>query len=193
MKRYILLLWLIITHISQIKAQNHFEMKCIGLSVYNTTDTVKVSNKYLGKIIKVSNDVKSHYSTNSHKGQYIIGNKDYSERHSQTTFVSHGIDYWTVYDIATFSEDYNCLKVTICRPLFRDTEKKRIILYYTTDLSAENNSKIGFPQYYNVKCPRCNGTGKIKANRDSQHPDECTGICGLCNGNKKLTKQFKVK
>ncbi len=196
MKKKILLLLLVMISTFQINAQDFFEMKCIGFSVYNM-DSVKVANEYLGKVIKVSNNVKSDYPTQRNQGRYSIGNRNYTERQSQTIFVYQGIDYWIVYDRAIFSEDYSCLEVNICRPLSHSTsvgaERKLITLYYVADLSAENSSNIGLPRCYNVRCTRCNGTGKIKPSKYTQHPDECVGICGLCGGSKYLTKQFKIK
>lgn len=188
------LLFLLLLLTPHVRGQECFEMKCIGIDVYNA-DSTKVANEYLGKIVKISNDVKSPYYSNKQK-QYTIGNRNY-QRHSQTSFEWRGIDYWIVYDRASFAKDYSCLEVTICRPLTHSTAvgaKSSIIkLYYVTDVTAEPQPNINELKNYTATCPKCKGTGKIKPNRHSQHPDECVGICGLCHGKRKIIKQFNIR
>ena len=160
----------------QVKGQDYFEMKCIGCSAYNV-DSTEVMNEHLGKIIRISNDIKSP--------SYYHANK--------TVFKWCGIDYWIVYDRATFSEDYSCLEITICRPLYSTAvgaKAKRIILYYVADLTAETN--LDSEGNFIAACPRCKGSGKIELDRYSQHLDESVGICELCVGKKKIIKQFKI-
>lgn len=186
-KLILLFIFSIITF--QIKGQDYFEMKCIGCSVYNVLDSTKVVNEHLGKIIRISNDVKSHYHENKQK-RITIGNRNY-QRLSQTYFKWCGIDYWIVYNRATFSEDYSCLEITACRPVYSTAvgaKRKMIILYYVADLTAEPISNLDSERNFIVTCPKCKGTGKI----ESQHPDESVGICELCGGKKKIVKQFKI-
>ncbi len=190
-KNILLLLLLLFT--THVKGQGYFEMKCIGISTYNA-DSMKLANEYLGKTIRISNDVKSPYYPNK-SNSYSIGNRDYPQRKSQTIFEWRGIDYWIVYDRATFAEDYSCLEISTCRPFTGSTavgaKSSIITLYYVEDLTAE--PQPNFRGNYIAICPRCKGTGKIKPIRHSQHPDECVGICGLCHGSKKINKKFNIK
>ena len=129
----------------QAKGQDYFQMKCVGFSVHNE-DSIKVAHEYLGKIIQISNNVKKTYLPRNKQSGYTIGNRDYPLRQSQTTFEWRGIDYWIVYDRATFSGDYSYLKVTICRPLTHATgvgaPRKMVTLYYTIDLTTEVISNV---------------------------------------------------
>lgn len=191
----IVLSFLLLLFTTHVRSQEYFEMKCIGIDVYNA-DSTKVANEYLGKIVKISNDVKSPYYSNKQKQYTTIGNRNY-QRHSQTSFEWRGVDYWIVYDRASFAKDYSCLKVTIHRPLTHSTgvgaKSSIITLYYVTDVTAESQPNINELKNYTATCPKCKGTGKIKPNRHSQHPDECVGICGRCHGYGKIIKQFNIR
>lgn len=189
-KLILLFIFFIITF--QVKGQDYFEMKCIGCSAYNV-DSTEVMNEHLGKIIRISNDIKSPSYYHANKKEGITIDNRYYQRLSQTVFKWCGIDYWIVYDRATFSEDYSCLEITICRPFYSTAvgaKAKRIILYYVADLTAETN--LDSEGYFIAACPRCKGSGKIELDKYSQYLDESVGICELCVGKKKIVKQFKI-
>ena len=44
----------------QVRAQEYFQMRCIGVDVYNE-DSMKIAKENVGKIIKISSNVKSSY------------------------------------------------------------------------------------------------------------------------------------
>ena len=125
----------------QVRAQEYFQMRCIGVDVYNK-DSMKIAKENVGKIIKISSNVKSSYYNRNKEERYYIGGNFYPRRKSQTIFENLGIDYWCVYDRAIFSEDYLCLDIIICRPLGRQTHYgakcKKITLHYrTTNLTKK--------------------------------------------------------
>ena len=125
----------------QVRAQEYFQMRCIGVDVYNE-DSMKIAKENVGKIIKISSNVKSSYYNRNKEERYYIGGNFYPRRTSQTIFENLGIDYWCVYDRAIFSEDYLCLDIIICRPLGRQTyygaKCKKITLHYrSTNLTKK--------------------------------------------------------
>ena len=111
-------------------SQDCYKMKCICVSAQNI-DSVQIKNKYLGKIIEVSNDVKCK----SNSVAYTIGDRVYNCRRSETLFEWKGVNYWECFDVAKFSKDYSCLEITECRPCGEDI--MIICSYYVTNLNAE--------------------------------------------------------